>query len=162
MKTLITTGFFLIIFLTSCKSKKETTSTEAETETVAIATDESSSEEETVEKREDQLVIDPMFNAVDKDKGTFNIENARIEGNHLILLVSYSGGCEKHDFRLLFNGNYMKSMPPKAELFLLHDANGDACRSLIKEEITVDISALKANNDKVVIILDGYKEQLSF
>lgn len=162
MRNILTTTIILLVLATGCKSKKKATETTTEEETTTEAPDKLYSASDISGTRNDVLVIDPKFTAADKDNGTFTIESAEIQGDQIVMIVSYSGGCENHDFRLLFNGNYMKSMPPKAELFLLHDAHGDACRSLIKEEIKVDISQLKENNSEVTIILDAFKGQLSY
>lgn len=72
------------------------------------------------------------------------IKGAHIEGNCLIIDVSYGGGCEEHDFRLermpLFCGT--PPLPPTI-LSLTHDGNGDLCQALLFKSLSFDLSSLQ-------------------
>src|SRR5687767_4876565 len=57
----------------------------------------------------------------------FLLLNAEISGNCLVVEVEYSGGCGGDTWTLAWNGNLMKSLPPKANIYL-HLKDEDACR----------------------------------
>jgi hypothetical protein len=77
------------------------------------------------------------------------IEIAKIEENTLRLSVSYTGGCAEHAFRLVAWDYFSKAEVPQAKLLLAHDANGDACKAIIKEALRFDISPLAAEYHRV-------------
>lgn len=82
-----------------------------------------------------------------------------IEGNILTIVVSYSGGCNEHDFKLYFDGNYMKSLPPKVNFILTHDNKGDACRSIVEKTLKFDISkAQYVGSNEMYISVEGFQE----
>lgn len=71
------------------------------------------------------------------------ISAMRIEGDMLRLTVTHSGGCKDHTYQLYTSGAVMKSYPPQMTLHLAHNAHGDACRALITQDLTFDLSPLK-------------------
>jgi hypothetical protein len=80
------------------------------------------------------------------------IEVAKIEKDTLRLSVSYTGGCAEHDFRLVawdYFSKVSKAEAPQAKLLLAHDANGDACKAIIKEALRFDIAPLAAEYHRV-------------
>jgi hypothetical protein len=83
------------------------------------------------------------------------IDSLKVSGQQLIVTVSYSGGCENHSFDLYFDGMYAKSLPAQATLQLYHRNNGDACRSLISEELRFDLSSMKPPGGKSIILKVG-------
>ena len=112
----------------------------------------------------DQLIIDKAYTAP-KTNDPFTIKKMSLDGNILNIEVEYSGGCKDHDFKLYFNQIYMKSLPPKAKFFLVHNANGDACRELISKTYSFDISPAKYPDGKtseIYIMLDGYEESILY
>lgn len=72
----------------------------------------------------------------------YKIKNAEINGDILTLNITYSGGCEPHNFELMFNGMFMKSLPRKAGLYLKHESNGDICKKLILLELKYNLSSI--------------------
>jgi hypothetical protein len=67
-----------------------------------------------------------------------------VENDILSTVVSYSGGCEKHEFTLgAVIGFTNTDVNPQVKLVLGHENNGDTCRSLIRERIDFDLSPLK-------------------
>ena len=52
----------------------------------------------------------------------------------LIMLVSYSGGCEDHDLDLK-----SEVEQDTAKLWLKHDANGDSCEAIISDRFEVRV-----------------------
>jgi hypothetical protein len=86
------------------------------------------------------------------ESSPITIDSMRVLGKTLILNVSYSGGCEKHEFDLYFNGMYAKSLPVQANLHLFHNNNGDACRKLEMKELRFDISEMKPPGGNSIIL----------
>lgn len=81
-----------------------------------------------------------------------DILKTEINGDILTIEVSYSGGCEEHSFKLYFNGNYKKSLPPKVNFELEHDPKGDACRSIVQKTLKFDISKAKYTGGKEMMV----------
>jgi hypothetical protein len=78
-----------------------------------------------------------------------------ISGDTLIVPVSYGGGCKDHVFSLRGNGMWMKSLPPKMNLWLEHNANDDGCRAIIYDTLYFNIrSAQYQGQSKVVLQLN--------
>lgn len=73
----------------------------------------------------------------------YEIIQARIIKDTLYFKVSYSGGCNDHDFRLVANNYFMESFPVQAGLFLSHEDYDDACDAIITKELYFDLSPLK-------------------
>ena len=69
-------------------------------------------------------ILDAFYD-VDKDK--------------LVLDITYSGGCEKHEFTLIKVPGCMKSYPVRQKAILKHTSNGDACKALVREQIEVNV-----------------------
>lgn len=93
------------------------------------------------------------------------IEDWSIEGDIAALSVSYSGGCGEHTFTAHFNGNYMKSLPPKATVFLNHNNGGDNCRKLITDTLYIDLKEVrykKEGEGSVIIGFNGTEKTLEY
>ena len=50
------------------------------------------------------------------------LENAAIKGDNITLTLSYSGGCERHEFDLVFT-TFNKSSPVQVSAWILHHKN---------------------------------------
>ena len=57
-----------------------------------------------------------------------------VVGDSLFLTVSYSGGCEEHTFAL---GH--AETESTVDLWLTHDAHGDACEAYLTEALAVEV-----------------------
>ena len=93
------------------------------------------------------------------------ILDAKIIKNQLHLNVSYSGGCNKHNFKITGDSSISKSLPPIRSLQLFHFGNGDACKKLIFEELIVDISQLaykQEEGSEIYLSLQGWNEKISY
>jgi hypothetical protein len=118
----------------------------------------------TQDKKIADVIVDGEFVEPSKNDPV-TITKLSIEGNILFIDVEYSGGCKDHDFRLFYNNIYMKSMPPKATLFLVHNANEDACREMISKTLSFNISAIKDPNPKskeVIVMVKGSDQAVSY
>jgi hypothetical protein len=67
-----------------------------------------------------------------------------IEGDCLILTVSYGGGCADHDFALHWNGIVLESAPPQVHMRLSHKDGDDRCKAIKTEELRFDLATVKA------------------
>ncbi len=89
------------------------------------------------------IVIGDYKNYDSYNEGIFNV---RIEGNILKLDVTY-GGCKdkKQDFKLIWDGSYLKSNPSKVNLFLILDnsAVGTDCMRLWENTLEFDLTKIK-------------------
>ena len=106
--SIIITGILIAIsvFAYSCKTKADTASV--------------------VEPQDEEIqnIIMTTKMTFPHQKATFEITNLRMKEDILAIDVTYSGSRE-HDWELYGNKFYMKSLPPKLGLSLVHDAGGD-------------------------------------
>lgn len=72
----------------------------------------------------------------------FMINEITINGDSVEISVSYSGGCEKHFFELIWDGTIDAGDTPSIDLILLHNSNGDACEALIMDKLVFRLSDL--------------------
>lgn len=86
----------------------------------------------------------------------FSIYSMSISENIATLIVTYSGGCQKHSFSAHFNGNYMKSLPPRATVFLNHNSNNDNCRAIVKDTLYIDLTEVKYDKSKPGTVVVGF------
>lgn len=80
-----------------------------------------------------------------------------IKGDTLIVEVQYGGGCQPHTFALYTNGSWLKSLPPKATVWLEHTTpEPDLCRALITETLKFNIKPLRyAGQPRVIVLMQG-------
>lgn len=92
-----------------------------------------------------------------------NIEGLSINGNVIALKVSFSGGCEEHEFKLVGLSAISKSIPPQRQVRLSHNGNGDNCREFITEEIFFNIYELGYKPGEAIILeLKGWNEGIEY
>lgn len=83
----------------------------------------------------------------------FRILNVYIEDNCLKIKLSHGGGCEIHEFIMIYNELPQFSIY-SGTLILSHDANGDTCEALITKTIGYNLSPLQqAGSDMVRLYL---------
>jgi hypothetical protein len=114
---------------------------------------------------EEEKIVQAQLGDATVDSDPITITAANVEGNVLSIDVEYSGGCEKHWFDLTGSFALMKSLPPKRTVKLIHNANSDACRQLIKKTLTFDISTFaitQTAGSEIILLLDGYKGEISY
>ena len=70
----------------------------------------------------------------------FKLNSATFSDTGLDISVSYSGGCEPHDFRFVWGNS--SSDPEILELAIIHDANGDLCEAFPTETLHLDQAQL--------------------
>jgi hypothetical protein len=62
--------------------------------------------------------------------------------NTLRIAVEYGGGCKEHFFNLIIDSSLFVSEPAQVNLWLSHDANGDACKALVHDTLLFDLTSL--------------------
>ncbi len=84
------------------------------------------------------------------------IEAKLVENDILSTVVSYSGGCKKHEFTLGTAPDFTNTdLNPQVNLVLGHENNGDLCRALIRERLDFDLSPLKEKYQQVYGVKAG-------
>lgn len=132
MRYLLILAMSLALF--ACKDKSEM---------VAAATTEAAPAEKQKEAVVKPVIVDPEYKGRETD--AFSIKAASLTGDILTITVSYGGGCEEHVFELYSDKKYMKSLPPQLNLVLEHDANKDACRAMITQDLKFDLKGLQSS-----------------
>lgn len=160
----------LIPLLTFCKNAEQTTSESAPIETTGVV-------KNYVSEAGDAIVTDPKKGfeivnlgtriqsdfAIQPELDRVTITKAFIEGDSLKLSVQFGGGCRQHEFSLVSDGKYMKSMPPRLNMYLEHKHNDDACRAFIHEDLAFDLSAIRyAAGNKLVLQVVGWDSNLVY
>jgi len=141
----------LILISSSCNKRREMKKSPADqTETI-----------NTKEKEAISVVeIDPTYKNIKTD--SFNLLESSLEGDNLILLVQYGGGCREHEWKLKTNGAYAKSLPPQITLNLEHNANSDMCRALVTDTLEFNLEPLRyPGNLQLDVRILGYEKQVS-
>ncbi len=140
-----------LVLLTACKPKKQ-----------AVVL-----EEDGLGVMSEMLVGDDNFIEINKDYvgpangDPFSINAVEVKGDSLYVSVQYSGGCQTHSFKMISNGNFLKSLPPQLPLYLEHKSNGDNCRALKMETLVYDIKPLRSTQTKKVkIFVNDDKEKM--
>ena len=142
--------FFMLIlfFVTACSSRKE-------------MSNDSAANTDSSNHIQNHNNLSPILASIDRQGfGTtsdpIEIKKATISGDILSLDVTYSGGCEKHEFELIGSGMYIKTMPPKMAISLKHYANGDGCRKLCETSLKINVKDLRyAGEGPLILMLEG-------
>ncbi len=90
-----------------------------------------------------KIIIVDSDSAISTHRDPVELRQSSLKRDTLTLLVSYSGGCEKHDFALYGLSYFMKSNPVQSNIYLTHDAHGDLCEAYITEKLLFDLTPLK-------------------
>ena len=64
-----------------------------------------------------------------------------------MLRVLYVGGCRTHHFDILEEKVSRRAGLVVVDLLLVHDAQGDDCKALVREELLFDVSALEEEHN---------------
>lgn len=129
----------VIVGSSACKTTRSTTQSLPEAACPAIIKD-----------------VDGVYTQSDE----FLLIGAEMKGKCLEIEVEYSGGCGGDVWTLAWNGTLMKSLPPKANIYL-HLKDNDDCRQLVRKKISFDVSGIY-NNQEVVIFLKDFRGELRY
>ena len=83
----------------------------------------------------------------------FTFIEVAIEGDTLIAIVQYPGGCGNHEFELEKAGFLMKSLPPKQPIKINHLSGLDPCRAIIRQELKFNVSDFRGTPDGTTVLL---------
>lgn len=133
------------LFSFSCKNKK------------AIAKKDIAQVEETLQEEIRPINI---VRTLPPDLDPFNVTDLEVRGSVLAVTVEYSGGNSDHQFDLYTNMMIMKSMPPKLNVFLQHNAHGDMAEGLISKTLLFDVSTLNQHYEKMLIRINNYDKSV--
>ncbi|MEM0999005.1 MAG: hypothetical protein AAGN35_18240 [Bacteroidota bacterium] len=89
---------------------------------------------------------------------------AEIKNGCLVLNVSYSGGCQDHQFGLYWGEMWAESMPPQTQLYLYHNNRGDNCRAIKYEQLKFDLATIQYPGVKEAVLRlnwEGAEEQIA-
>ena len=109
-------------------------------------TDDAADDAGVIDKTDDAGNIgDVVFSSTPETWGTdrYTINAATLQGDTLTVNVSYSGGCETHEFTLVAEERFLESFPVQLRVSLAHNANGDRCKAWITEAYHFDLTPLK-------------------
>lgn len=149
MKTILIVCLTMLAF--GCKSTKNVASV-------------GNPSKDTVQKNEN-VVIAATIGRIDQASDPISISDVRIEGNKMLIDVSYGGGCEEHQFQVIGSPIISKSLPPIRSIQLVHSANGDKCKMNIIKTLEINISEFaykKENGSKIYLTLSGWSQQIEY
>lgn len=99
-----------------------------------------------------EVFVDPSVN-IRKGIDPVNIKSAQQIGDFVVLDVSYSGGCEDHEFQLESPGRFTSTYPPEVEIVLKHDSNNDRCRGIIDRKLWFQLTPLQYEGTNRVLLV---------
>lgn len=73
----------------------------------------------------------------------YALNSATITDDTLNISVSYSGGCEDHQFTLVASDIFLESFPVQLSASIVHNANDDACEAYPTENYRFDLTPIK-------------------
>ena len=151
----------LLVFA-SCKTAKNTSSENNQTKL-----EQSNNEGGIVERKHEPIQIKAEVGRIELREQTTGVQiiKSRVEGNTLYLKIGYSGGCTKHDFKVIGNPMISKSLPPIRRVELVHLNNGDTCREYIEQQLIVDLSNLayqQETGSKIKLQFSGIEEMVLY
>jgi hypothetical protein len=149
MKTILIVCLTIAAF--GCKSTKNVASAE-------------NPSKDTVQKNEN-VVIAASIGRIDQASDPISISDVRIEGNKMLIDVSYGGGCAEHQFQVIGSPMISKSLPPIRSIQLVHVANGDKCKMNVMKTLEVDLKELSYKQEagsKIYLTLGGWSQQIEY
>ena len=151
----------LLVFA-SCKTAKNTSLENNQTKL-----EQSNNEGGIVERKHEPIQIKAEVGRIELREQTTGVQiiKSRVEGNTLYLKVGYSGGCTKHDFKVIGNPMISKSLPPIRRVELVHLNNGDTCREYIEQQLIIDVSNLayqQETGSKIKLQFSGIEEMIMY
>jgi hypothetical protein len=91
----------------------------------------------------DGIILGDNVNTDSFKFDSYRLNDLKLDGDSIILNVSFSGGCREHEFNLIAKNYFGDSEAPKAELLLSHNSNFDPCEAYLTEEHSINLLPLK-------------------
>ena len=73
----------------------------------------------------------------------YTLNSATITDDTLNISISYSGGCEDHQFTLVVSDTFLESFPVQLHASIAHNANGDTCEAYPTDNYRFDLTPIK-------------------
>lgn len=148
----LSTVLLVLLLITSCKLEKEvSTSTSPKIEKV---------------KSPRSLAITAVLGEKDPvNSENFVVNELSIEGNKMIIEISYIGGCAEHSFKIIGLPIPAASLQPIRTVQLVHISNNDQCKEDKKVTLEVDITALaaqKVEGKKTQLVIDAWNKKIDY
>ena len=148
MRLVIINVFFLMFILTSCRTTDN-----------ASSPDNFGKEPKTTTIRPVLVQNDFMAENALSD---FVITKAIIEESTLSITISYTG-CKDDVIDLVFNGNYLKSYPMKAQLYVKRSSGSQGCDKKMVQDLKFNLVPIKpGSGNTLILMLQNYKENLTY
>jgi hypothetical protein len=94
----------------------------------------------------------------------FSIRKVTREKGKLTIDVSYSGGCQEHDFEVVWDGVVNLSNPRIVNLMLKQNSHDDTCEALVEDKIEIDLKSyfnnLIEDNNTIFVVSNGSSIQV--
>jgi len=149
--------FIGICVLFSCKTKQNSETTVSQNNSNVI-------DSGIIERDHPSLNIEAEIGEMTQESKNVQILKSKIDGNHLILKIGYSGGCTTHEFQFLGSAMISKSLPPIRTVRLVHHTD-DTCREYIERELIVNLKDLaykKESGSKIKLKIQGAEDFLLY
>ena len=149
--------FIGICVLFSCKTKQNSETTVSKNNSNVI-------DSGIIERDHPSLNIEAEIGDMTQESKNVQILKSKIDGNHLILKIGYSGGCTTHEFQFLGSAMISKSLPPIRTVRLVHHTD-DTCREYIERELIVNLKDLaykKESGSKIKLKIQGAEDFLLY
>ena len=98
-----------------------------------------------ISSSQDIVIDDSLYQSAPRDPVTIN--NIWLIKDFLKFNISYGGGCEDHEFKLIAT-SFMESYPVQVNIILSHEDNDDPCDMWITETYIFNLSPLKKSWQK--------------
>lgn len=89
---------------------------------------------------------------------SFTIDSAWVDQTDLHVMISYAGGRKVPQFNLVWNGGWLKSMPPKAMVFIEATPADLGGSKPCLHHLVFDIKALQGSNSTFILLLRDYSQ----
>ena len=137
IKSLIAYTLGVLVFTTGCQQLDDQMKTGPD-DTVSISADDVNPDEIVYTGA---VFIGDAGDRFGTDKYALN--SATITDDLLNISVSYSGGCEDHQFTLVVSDRFLESFPVQLHASIAHDANNDTCEAYPTENYRFDLTPIK-------------------
>ena len=97
------------------------------------------SEMENLQDRMNRLETQVEASTIEEYQAPFHLDTAFIQGTDLWIAVSYGGGCEEHEFMVVWPEAIPKIYPPDFSVTVYHKNNTDFCKALILDTLKIDL-----------------------
>jgi hypothetical protein len=107
------------------------------------------------------VIVDKNFDMMTLKKD-YVINEASLKDSVVSIKIKYTG-CTDDDWDMVFNGNYLKTFPPKASLVLVKKSGIQNCEKKMEKELNFILSPVKDPSTKTLVIqFPNYEPKLLY